>query len=110
MAANWDNADFTWALHAGGGAAMLGKIKATWPNSPYDVIDESSPVFISMVKEGWAETITVVDVPNLADVPERYLTKDDKGNIKSIPRSLQTSFFAVHKDRVRLRSRRLRIS
>jgi putative spermidine/putrescine transport system substrate-binding protein len=98
VAAKWDKADITWELHAGGAAAVLGKIKATWPNSPYDLVDNWSPVFFSMIKEGWAETVTPADVPNLADVPERFLTKDDKGNIKNIPRSLNANFFAVRPD------------
>ncbi|WP_375784883.1 PotD/PotF family extracellular solute-binding protein [Bradyrhizobium sp. Pha-3] len=80
-------------------AAIIGKIKATWPNSPFDLIDNWSPVFQSMTKEGWAETVALADVPNLADVPEQFLTKDDKGNIKSIPRSVQGGYFAVRTDR-----------
>ena len=98
VAAKWDKADITWELHAGGAAAILGKIKATWPNSPYDLVDNWSPVFFSMIKEGWAETVTVADVPNLADVPEKLLSKDDKGNIKTIPRSINGNFFAVRPD------------
>ncbi|MGY8685678.1 extracellular solute-binding protein [Bradyrhizobium sp. UFLA05-153] len=98
VAAKWDKADIAWELHAGGAAAILGKLKATWPNSPYDLVDNWSPIFYSMVKEGWAETVTLADVPSLADVPEKFLTKDDKGNIKNVPRSLNTSFFFVRTD------------
>ncbi|MGY3573091.1 ABC transporter substrate-binding protein [Bradyrhizobium sp. USDA 4504] len=99
VAAKWDKADITWDPSGAGGAALLGKIKATWPNSPYDLVDNWTLVFKSMVKEGWAETVTLVDVPNLADVPERYLTRDDNGNIKSIPRSVDGGCFAVRTDR-----------
>lgn len=99
LAANWDKADITWALEAGGAMAYLGKIKALWPNPPYDMIINWSPGFTSIVKEGWAETVTLADVPNLADVPEKFLTKDDKGNIKTIPRSVDGSYFAVRTDR-----------
>lgn len=99
VAAKWDKTDIAWTLHVGGGAAILGKIKATWPNSPYDLIDEWSPVFPAMINEGWAESVTAADVPNLADIPERFLTKDDKGNIKNIPRSVDGSYFAVRTDR-----------
>ncbi|MGY3573055.1 ABC transporter substrate-binding protein [Bradyrhizobium sp. USDA 4504] len=99
IAAKWDKADITWEPSGAGGAALLGKIKATWPNSPYDLVDNWTLVFKSMIKEGWAETITLADVPNLADVPERFLTKDDNGNIKSIPRSMDGAFFAVRTDR-----------
>lgn len=99
LAANWSKADVTWALEAGGAMAYLGKIKALWPNPPYDLIINWSPGFTSIMKEGWAETVTLADVPNLADVPEKFLTKDDKGNIKTIPRSVDGSYFAVRTDR-----------
>ncbi|MCK1709593.1 extracellular solute-binding protein [Bradyrhizobium sp. 143] len=99
LAANWDKADITWALEPGGAVAYLGKIKALWPNPPYDMIINWSPGFTSIMKEGWAETVTLADVPNLADVPEQFLTKDDKGNIKTIPRSVDGSYFAVRTDR-----------
>jgi len=99
LAEKWDKTDINWAIHVGGGAAILGKIKATWPNSPYDLIGEWSGVFPLMIKEGWLETITLADVPNLADVPDRFLAKDDKGNIKTIPRSVNGGFFAVRTDR-----------
>ncbi|MDE5458803.1 extracellular solute-binding protein [Bradyrhizobium sp. CSA112] len=99
VAAKWDKADITWELSSGGGATLLAKIKATWPNSPYDLVNNWSPVFKAMIKEGWAETVTLADVPNLADVPERLLTRDDKGNIKNIPREVDGGFFAVRADR-----------
>ncbi|ODM73825.1 hypothetical protein A6452_40295 [Bradyrhizobium elkanii] len=99
LAEKWDKTDINWAVHVGGGAAALGKIKAVWPNSPYDLIAESSAVFPAMIKEGWLETVTLTDVPNLAGVPERFLAKDDNGNIKSIPRSINGGFFAVRTDR-----------
>lgn len=99
LAANWDKTNINWAIHVGGGAAILGKIKAMWPNSPYDLIDEWSAVFAAMIREEWLETITLADVPNLVDIPERFLAKDDKGNIKNIPRSINGGFFAVRTDR-----------
>lgn len=99
LARSWNQTDINWVNHVGGGAGILAKIKATWPNSPYDLIGEFSAVFPAMIKEGWLETVTLADVPNLADVPERFLAKDDKGNIKNIPRSINGGFFAVRTDR-----------
>lgn len=99
ISAKWDKADVTWGVQSGGAMTILGVIKAKWPNPPYDMIINWSPGFASILKEGWAETITLADVPNLADVPERFLTKDDKGNIKTIPRSVDGSYFAVRTDR-----------
>ena len=98
IAAKWDKAEFTWELQ-GGGAQSLAKIKATWPNPPYDLVDNWSAVFQTLIKENWVETITAADVPNLADVPQQFLSKDEKGNIKCIPRSVAASFFFVRTDR-----------
>ncbi|MGH6954054.1 MAG: extracellular solute-binding protein [Alphaproteobacteria bacterium] len=99
MAERQGKLDVTWVAHEGGGAAILAKIKATWPNTPYDVIDNWSPVFITMMREGWAETVTLNDVPNLADVPEGLIAKDDKGNWKNIPRSTSGACFAYNPEK-----------
>ena len=48
---------------------------------------------MSMVKEGWAETIPPENCPNLADTPEGFITKDADGNWKSIPRGTSGVFF-----------------
>lgn len=90
--------DLTWELHQGGAAAILPKIKSSWPNTPYDVVDCWTSVFLAMVAEGWAETVTVADVPNLAHVPEALITKDEQGNFKNIPRSVNGVFFAYRPD------------
>jgi putative spermidine/putrescine transport system substrate-binding protein len=92
----YGKANIDWGLHLGGGAAILAKIKASWPNTPYDMIDEYTQVFLTMVREGWAETVTLKDVPNLADIPEALITKDSKGNWKNIPRSVTGACFAYN--------------
>ena len=83
-----------------GAAAILAKIKATWPNTAYDVVDMWSPVFVSCVKEGWAEPLTAKEVPNLADVPAGVITKDAKGNFMNVPRNLNFALFAARGDTV----------
>ena len=65
IAAGWGKADINWTLHSGGAASILPKIKAAWPNPPYDIVDNWSPVFLSMLREGWAETVTLENCPNL---------------------------------------------
>ena len=97
---NWDGGDIVWELHQGGAAAILGKIKASWPNTKYDVIDMWAPVFVSMMKEGWSEPLTVENIPNLADVPEALITKDADGNFMCAPRSVNYAHFAVRADTV----------
>jgi putative spermidine/putrescine transport system substrate-binding protein len=37
------NLDVTWELHAGGAAAILGKVKAAWPNVKYDTVAAWDP-------------------------------------------------------------------
>lgn len=93
VAAEWGKASIEWTLHAGGAAAILPKIKAAWPNPPYDVVDNWSPVFQSMISEDWAETVTLEDCPNLADVPTELIPKDAKGNWKAVPRGSSGLFF-----------------
>ena len=90
--------DVTWELHTGGAAAILPKIKAAWPNVKYDVVAAWSPVYLSMMREGWADSVTVQDIPNLKDIPAGLITKDDKGNVQGIPRTVAGSFFGYRKD------------
>ncbi len=93
IAAAWGKKEINWTLHSGGAASILPKIKAAWPNPPYDLVDNWSPVFLSMLREGWAETVTLDDCPNLKDVPETLITKDQDGNWKNIPRGTSGVFF-----------------
>jgi putative spermidine/putrescine transport system substrate-binding protein len=93
IAASWGKSDINWTLHSGGAASILPKIKAAWPNPPYDIVDNWSPVFLSMLREGWAETVTLENCPNLKDVPEALITKDKDGNWKNIPRGSSGIFF-----------------
>jgi len=110
MAAAWGKEPINWTLHSGGAASILPKIKAGWPNPPYDLVDNWSPVFLSMVREGWAETVTLADCPNLKHIPESLITKDGDGNWKNIPRGLERHLLHVrpgelpHQDQARRRS------
>lgn len=91
----WGKADVIFTMHAGGAASILPKIKAAWPHPPYDIVDLWSPVFLSFIKEGWAATVTVDDCPNLKDIPESYISKDEKGNWKNIPRGSMSSIWGT---------------
>lgn len=98
LAQEWGKASIDWTLHAGGAASILPKIKAAWPNPPYDLIDNWSPVFLSMIREDWAETVTLKDCPNLADVPEGLIPTDSAGNWKAVPRGSSGVFFTYVPD------------
>jgi putative spermidine/putrescine transport system substrate-binding protein len=99
IVAKQDKADVTWELHAGGAAAILGKIQAAWPNANYDIVAAWDPVFLSMMKEGWVETITLDDVPNLKDVPKSLIFKDDKGAFTTVPTSVNANLWAYRQDK-----------
>ena len=39
----WGKAEINWTLHSGGAASILPKIKAAWPNPPYDLGRQLEP-------------------------------------------------------------------
>ncbi len=92
VAAQQDTVDVNWVLHSGGAAAILPKIRATWPEPQYDLVAAWSPVFQAMNKEGWCEAFTAADVPNIAEIPESLIHKDEQGRFLTIPRTMS----AIH--------------
>ena len=91
--------DVTWELHAGGSASILPKIKAQWPDRMlYDLVAGWPPVWLGMIREGWAEPLTVEAVPNLAHVPEALITKDKSGTWYGTPRNTAVSYFGYRPD------------
>ena len=99
LVAKYGKYDIAWELHAGGSAAILPKIRSQWPdNLLYDMVAGWDPVFLSMVREGWVETVTLETVPALADVPEALINKDEQGNWKNIPRNTGGAYFAYRED------------
>jgi len=98
VADNQDEFELQTELHASGAAAILAKVKATWPDVPYDFIAAYDPVFTSMIKEDWVATVTPDLVPEMASIPEKYIFKDAAGNWKNIPRSLSGHYFGYRSD------------
>jgi len=92
IAAKQDRFDINWVLHAGGAAAILPKIRATWPKPQFDLVAAWNPVFQSMIKEGWCEPFTADKVPNIEHIPDSLIYKDDQGRALNIPRTLS----AIH--------------
>jgi putative spermidine/putrescine transport system substrate-binding protein len=93
-----DKAEINWELHASGAAAIIAKVKASWPNPQYDFIAAYDPVFTSFIEEDMVETITLDEVPNLKDIPDTFIFKDKQGNLKNIPRSLAGQYFGYRSD------------
>ncbi|QIE44210.1 extracellular solute-binding protein [Pseudohalocynthiibacter aestuariivivens] len=93
-----DDIDVVWELHTGGAAAILAKIKSTWPSVNYDVVAAYSPVFASMIREDWVETVTAEQMPNLADIPDGLFMTDKAGNKKAIPRTTTALHWGYRRD------------
>lgn len=90
--------NINWVLHAGGAAAILPKIRASWPKPQYDLVAGWDPVFQAVMREGWAEPVTVDKVPNLANIPESLLYRDGGKNVVNIPRTLAAFYWFYRKD------------
>ncbi|MER9573717.1 extracellular solute-binding protein [Mesorhizobium opportunistum] len=98
IAAKQSDVQVNWQLHSGGAAAILPKIKATWPNPGIDLLTGWDLSLQAIAREGWAEPVTVEKVPNLADIPKKLLIKDNAGNIINIPRSISSIFWFYRED------------
>ncbi|MER8703753.1 extracellular solute-binding protein [Mesorhizobium sp. M1273] len=87
-----------WTLHTGGSAAILPKIKAMWPHPGIDLLTGWDVSWQVVAREGWAEPVTLEKVPNLADIPQKLLVKDDGGNIVNIPRTVTALSWLYRED------------
>ncbi|MER9108678.1 hypothetical protein NKH95_32990, partial [Mesorhizobium sp. M0848] len=96
IAARQSDVNINWQLHAGGAMVILSKIKAAWPNTGLDLLSGWDPSWPAVAAEGWAEPVTLEKVPNLADIPQKLLVKDNAGNIINIPHS-NLWFLAISK-------------
>jgi putative spermidine/putrescine transport system substrate-binding protein len=88
-----------WVLHAGSSSAIVPKIKSGLPRIPYDLVHSFPPVTAAMQSEGWLETLTAEDVPNLRDVPDNFLIRNAQGQIINCPTSSIGAFWGYCPDR-----------
>ena len=92
--------DVDWFAYAQIAEDLLPQMKASWPKIIYDLAASWSPVFTVMDSEGWIESMTTKDVPNLADIPDPLLiAKNDKG-VFGVPYSLGGFYWGYRKDLV----------
>ncbi|MGO4441068.1 ABC transporter substrate-binding protein [Rhizobium sp. RAF56] len=98
IAAKQDKVTFNWVLHQGGSGAILPKIKATWPNAEYDYVAGWEGSFNGMLKEDWLVPVSVDTIPNLADIPEKIIVKNAKGDWMAVPRAVGGIYFAYRDD------------
>jgi putative spermidine/putrescine transport system substrate-binding protein len=96
--AKQDKVKANWVLHQGGSGAILPKIKAAWPRVEYDYVAGWEGSFNGMVKEDWLVPVTVASVPNLADIPQKIIVKNAKGDWEAVPRAVGGIYFAYRKD------------
>ena len=98
ITAKQDKYDVKWELHTGGAAAIMAKMKAAWPKPLYDLVAQFTPLYYAWAREGWPEPVTYEEMPNLRDIPEDVLTRNEKGEIIAIPFSHSSVFFGYRKD------------
>ncbi|MSO93035.1 MAG: extracellular solute-binding protein [Rhodospirillales bacterium] len=98
VAVRQDKADIKWELHSGGAAAIIPKIKATWPSSPYDFVGCGDPQYPSFITEGWPEPMTKEEMPNFKDIPDHLFYKNAQGQILNVPMAINAVFFGYRKD------------
>lgn len=98
VAAKQSDVQINWQLHTAGAAAILPKIKASWPNTGIDLLTGWDVSWQVIAREGWAEPITLEKVPNLANIPPKLLVKDGAGNIINVPRTLSAFFWYYQPD------------
>jgi len=96
--AKQDQVKVNWVLHQGGSGAILPKIKATWPRAEFDYVAGWEGSFNGMLKEDWLVPVTTEMVPNLADIPQKIIVKDAKGQWMAVPRAVGGIYFAYRKD------------
>lgn len=87
-----------WELHSGGSAAVLAKIKATWPKTQYSMLSVWDPVFRAMIAEDWLVPVDESIVTNLATIPDQFIQKNDKGQKMTIPLSTAGAFWGYRED------------
>ncbi|MER9159315.1 extracellular solute-binding protein [Mesorhizobium sp. M0778] len=98
LAAKQSDVEINWQLHAGGAMAILPKIKAGWPHPGINLLSGWDPSWQAVAREGWAEPVTLEKVPNLADIPQKLLVKDNAGNIVNIPRTISSVYWFYRED------------
>lgn len=90
---------FSWELHQGGAIKILPKIKSTWPEVKYDIVNGWAPVWLAMIEEDWVETLD--DLPNLKQVPEKYWFKNAQGKPITAPMNVANVFWGYRSDMVK---------
>ena len=98
IAAAQQNEAMNWVLFQGGAGSILPKIKAAWPTVDYDYVAGWEGSLNSMIAEDWLETISVADIPNLADIPAALVLKNAKGEWKAVPRAVGGMYFGYRTD------------
>jgi putative spermidine/putrescine transport system substrate-binding protein len=96
--AKQDKVKVNWVLHQGGSGAILPKIKAAWPNAEYDYVAGWEGSFNGMAKQDWLVPVSAENVPNLADIPQKIIVKNAKGDWMAVPRAVGGIYVAYRKD------------
>jgi putative spermidine/putrescine transport system substrate-binding protein len=87
MAAEWAKAHppirVAWEVHEGSSSAVVGKLRATWPNPKLNLLHVNDPAVHLMNAEGWLETVD--DVPNIKNVSNSFVLRNAQGQAIAVP-------------------------
>ena len=89
-----------WSPFSGGSGGLITQQKAVWPKLLYDFTANWDPNFRKMYNEGWLETVTEADMPNLKDLPPSMLKYSDDTGVYGIPMSHGAFFWGYREDMV----------
>lgn len=87
-----------WTLLQGGASSILPRIKAAWPKPEFDYVAGWEGSFQTMIAEDWLETVSPQQIPNLANIPEKLVLKNAKGEWKAVPRAVGGIYFGYVRD------------
>jgi putative spermidine/putrescine transport system substrate-binding protein len=85
-------------LVVAGAINALPLLHANRPHGGIDLVAGYEASFQEIAREGFAEPVTAEKVPNLRDVPQRLLIRDEAGNVVNIPRTLTALFWFYRRD------------
>ncbi len=102
ISAEWEKANnqqVRWEPHEGGtSAAIITKLRASWPNLDRNLIHTNDPVAHTMAAEGWLEPLD--DLPSIKDMPDEFVLRDMDDRVIAAPHSAGVTVWGYRTDLV----------
>lgn len=90
--------EIEWQLNNGTAASSLSKIGAGWPDPGMDMVAMWSATYAPMVRNDWLEPINLDLVPNLADIPDKFIFKNSSKQPVVVPFDVSGALWATSPD------------